>query len=742
MATPPPAATAQPENPGASTAQVDGSDGSQNAEPEAQNIGPRDEEPRGDDDGDADGNQSANTNNTTFYSDLSSLYEDNDKDDSESASQRTYTPARESGIGRGRQHGRPASPAGRPDRYSEYNRRLARDVEQLWGAFSERMVVAVDAVAETQAEFNARADAMSAEVEGFRDRFAAATTATRDGIMQIHNDMHALLVRMGDGEELREIVPDIFEPVPPELRKRRSGSEHTTQSPEAPTRDKGKGRAEPAIPIPRSNQAAPQRNATSGPSNQRDAPPHQGQPRRRHGPSSPERLHKAGLPHGRSRGPSDTPSHGSGYTSPGEGGGGRGGNGGGGRGGGGGGGGDGSDDDDDDDDGEQDQDDRSDSRDRSPEDEEEDDERPQPPRQRRDFGASASEAGGRRGRRATFANGTAASAAAWNDTPSNNENRDSGRRGGVTDGIHDQVDDVLRDIREHVEHNLGQELVKLPSSMKLRPEPPAPYRGSSDHEAFWKFFLEFIRYARLGRLAGPELETEAILFLGTVLADEPATWFRDDIEPYIWETGDDRKTLAGVLCSMYKRFVKPYTIREAASKFDAVEYSSKTGAQGFYQSLQKFAKRMRSRPDQYTMARRFMDGLPVDIVRIMETIRRVSAESHPIDELLQHALEVEDAEASMDRRRMIPLGGASRIVAAMGETSRDLSDGSINEVIAVRADGMTVDETIAMTAAMTAAMTVATRRGPDEGTMAVVTGLGVMTTGTEDVTGKIAAHAA
>src|SRR5215471_9554445 len=106
-----------------------------------------------------------------------------------------------------------------------------------------------------------------------------------------------------------------------------------------------------------------------------------------------------------------------------------------------------------------------------------------------------------------------------------------------------------------------------------------------------------------------------------------------------------------LICALYKRFIHQVTAQNATDKFYSVRYNKSEGALAFYNALFRNAARMVSRPDEYTFKRRFMFGLPHELVEKLYTSRRVTAEHTPLGRLLQEVKSMESAIQSADRHQ-------------------------------------------------------------------------------------------
>lgn len=72
--------------------------------------------------------------------------------------------------------------------------------------------------------------------------------------------------------------------------------------------------------------------------------------------------------------------------------------------------------------------------------------------------------------------------------------------------------------------------------------------------------------------------------------------------------------------------------------------------ESFYAELMKYAARMVEPPDNYTIRRKLMEGLPAEVYRILALERNINAEESSVDEILTSARQVERALIRARRR--------------------------------------------------------------------------------------------
>ena len=97
-------------------------------------------------------------------------------------------------------------------------------------------------------------------------------------------------------------------------------------------------------------------------------------------------------------------------------------------------------------------------------------------------------------------------------------------------------------------------------------------------------------------------------------------------------------------CSMYKQFIHEVTVHNMANSYTRTKFSCSKGTLAFYNKLQCHASHMVQPPDEYSMKRKFLKGLPKDLVKNLLKSRCVSAEHTSMTTLLH---EVKVMESSL-----------------------------------------------------------------------------------------------
>jgi Retrotransposon gag protein len=134
-----------------------------------------------------------------------------------------------------------------------------------------------------------------------------------------------------------------------------------------------------------------------------------------------------------------------------------------------------------------------------------------------------------------------------------------------------------------------------------------PYSRGSDLEEFEGFIANILRWLKMNYLRGPTSTDSQVSYLGTCLTGEAQEWFHRNVERFDHQVRD--WTLETVIQGLQKRFLHTLTYHHTSNKFDAVMQGTKT-IQELMNELTKYAAHMIQQPDEYTLRRRFVSGLP------------------------------------------------------------------------------------------------------------------------------------
>ncbi|KAH9942793.1 hypothetical protein B0H21DRAFT_884497 [Amylocystis lapponica] len=198
--------------------------------------------------------------------------------------------------------------------------------------------------------------------------------------------------------------------------------------------------------------------------------------------------------------------------------------------------------------------------------------------------------------------------------------------------------EALRNIRRLIKSRLNARLAENPILKNLKNiPPPDKYSGEDDYEIFESWLKTLLRWMRLYRLGGDNLDEERLQILGQFLKGKAATWYNDTIDNSIaWNW-----TFVDGVCALFERFLHHATARSAADKFHDVKFDRDDGVSGLWDTLVRYAGRMPQYPDDYTFARKFTETLPSEIAVPLFRSKDVTIEGTPLRALRGAALQQE-----------------------------------------------------------------------------------------------------
>jgi hypothetical protein len=120
---------------------------------------------------------------------------------------------------------------------------------------------------------------------------------------------------------------------------------------------------------------------------------------------------------------------------------------------------------------------------------------------------------------------------------------------------------------------------------------------------------------------------------GTTLFRLTATWYADKVED--WNQKTKHWYFDDLVCTLYKGFIHEVMAQNAANSYERTRFSQTKGTLLFFNDMKGHASRMVQPPDEYSMKRKFLEGLPDDIIGNLFKARCMSAEHMPLRKLLR-----------------------------------------------------------------------------------------------------------
>ena len=200
----------------------------------------------------------------------------------------------------------------------------------------------------------------------------------------------------------------------------------------------------------------------------------------------------------------------------------------------------------------------------------------------------------------------------------------------------------MRHYRRLIQDRVGLERANVPDIKNIRISAPEKYSGKDDIEKFDTWLAGLLRWFRVYNVTGDDKDATRVDLCGTTLTGLAATWYSDEVEA--WNRSTTMWYFEDLICAIYKRFIHEVTAQNAANSYQSTRYSKSKGALAYYNDLMRHAGRMVQQPDEYSIKRKFLKGLPKDLVENLLKSRKVSAEHTSIKKLLN---EVKAMESSL-----------------------------------------------------------------------------------------------
>ena len=161
---------------------------------------------------------------------------------------------------------------------------------------------------------------------------------------------------------------------------------------------------------------------------------------------------------------------------------------------------------------------------------------------------------------------------------------------------------------------------------------PKAYKGQDSINIFDEWVNQILRWFRIYKVTGLDCDVDRVTYTGACLEDLAAQWFDQEVK------GPDRVipdwTFEDLICTLFMRFVHEVSVQNAAKKYNKTRYSSERGALMFYNDIKCHAAQMVQPPDEYSVQRKFINGLPMSIAEGVVKSCRISAEHSPMEQIL------------------------------------------------------------------------------------------------------------
>ncbi|KAK0429656.1 hypothetical protein EV421DRAFT_1914265 [Armillaria borealis] len=204
--------------------------------------------------------------------------------------------------------------------------------------------------------------------------------------------------------------------------------------------------------------------------------------------------------------------------------------------------------------------------------------------------------------------------------------------------MHDRIEQYTDEhLRVHLHLPDG---VKAP---RLDSKNVSLYAGSSSVAEFWTWLKSLVIYLETSQLGGLDRDRERKLLIEPVLTGTAKKWYHD----HVIEVNEySNWTFVSVIIGLYDRFIHDSAMQDARSKFDRAMFLDGGGtAEGYHDLLQTLIRDMTRKPDDYSITRRFVTGLPHDM-REAVFDDRLNIEVNMLEEFVESAKAYEVTERS------------------------------------------------------------------------------------------------
>ena len=170
---------------------------------------------------------------------------------------------------------------------------------------------------------------------------------------------------------------------------------------------------------------------------------------------------------------------------------------------------------------------------------------------------------------------------------------------------------------------------------------PKAYKGQDSINIFNEWVNQMLHWFRIYKVTGPDHDVDRVTYTGACLEDLAAQWFDQEVK------GPDRVipdwTFKDLICTLFVHFIHKVSVQNVAEKDDKMGYSSEQGALVFYNDIKCHAAQMVQPPNEYSVWRKFINGLPMSIMEGVVKSCRISAEHSPMEQILVEVQRMESA---------------------------------------------------------------------------------------------------
>src|ERR1700723_3855416 len=156
---------------------------------------------------------------------------------------------------------------------------------------------------------------------------------------------------------------------------------------------------------------------------------------------------------------------------------------------------------------------------------------------------------------------------------------------------------------------------------------------------FETWLTGLLRWFRVYNVTGNHKDSLRVDLCAITLTGLAATWYMDEVES--WNRTTQVWLFEELIFHLYKRFIHEVTAQNAATSYQKTKFSKTKGTLAYYNELKRHASHMVQPPDEYSMKRKFLGGLPDNLIENLFKSCHVTAEHTPIDKLLREVKAME-----------------------------------------------------------------------------------------------------
>ncbi|KAK1225536.1 hypothetical protein PQX77_011526 [Marasmius sp. AFHP31] len=196
--------------------------------------------------------------------------------------------------------------------------------------------------------------------------------------------------------------------------------------------------------------------------------------------------------------------------------------------------------------------------------------------------------------------------------------------------------------RIQIRERVDQIIPEIDGLKSIKVQEPDHYSGEADVEKFEAFLMAMLRWMVVNKLTGPKADQLRLECLGILLTGNALQFYNDEIaSPH---RSRERWSFEDAVIALFDHCVQTTTVHQAAEKFDQVTYDPKKGVRRYYNTLCRWANRMLVRPDKFTFKRKFIQGLPEEL--IPEMFKRGAIPDYsPVKQMIKAVERYEDDSA-------------------------------------------------------------------------------------------------